>query len=78
MDAYADNLYRFIIKNLKDGPMAQDIIQETFEKLWVKLEDVSGLKVKTYLFTTAYHTMIDYIRKEKRYANVDPGEMSEL
>ena len=73
VDLYADKLYRFVLKNLKDEHMSNDIIQDTFEKLWVKLEDVSGLKVKTYLFTSAYHTMIDYIRKEKRYKNADPA-----
>jgi RNA polymerase sigma factor (sigma-70 family) len=72
VDAYADNLYRFVLKNLKNKAMASDVVQDTFEKLWVKLEDVSGLKVKTYLFTSAYHTMIDYIRREKRYADADP------
>ena len=77
VDAYADNLYRFILKNLKDEHMSRDIIQDTFEKLWLKIEAVSGLKVKTYLFTSAYHTMIDYIRKEKRYKDVDPIEVSE-
>jgi len=74
VDAYSDNLYRFILKNLKNEAMASDVVQDTFEKLWVKLEDVSGLKVKTYLFTSAYHTMIDYIRKEKRYADSDPAD----
>ncbi|MCK4746582.1 MAG: RNA polymerase sigma factor [Bacteroidales bacterium] len=73
VDAYADNLYRFVLKNLKDAHTSNDIVQDTFEKLWMKLEDVSALKVKTYLFTTAYHTMIDYIRKEKRYAGIDPA-----
>ena len=67
VDAHADSLYRFVLKNLRDSAMAEDIIQDTFEKLWMKLEEVSALKVKSYLFTTAYHTMIDYIRKEKRY-----------
>jgi RNA polymerase sigma-70 factor (ECF subfamily) len=66
VDAYADNLFRFVVKNLKDPSLAEDIIQDTFEKLWIKLEEVSALKVKSYLFTSAYHTMIDYIRKEKR------------
>ena len=51
VDAYADSLYRFILKNLRDNAMAEDIIQDTFEKLWVKLEMVSALKVKSYLFT---------------------------
>ncbi|MEZ5069974.1 MAG: RNA polymerase sigma factor [Bacteroidales bacterium] len=79
VDAHADHVYRFVLKNLKDEHMSQDIVQETFEKLWVRLEDVSGEKVKTYLFTTAYHTMIDCIRKEKRYAGLDsaiPAEES--
>ena len=75
VDAYADNLFRFILKNLKDATMAEDIIQDTFEKLWMKLEDVSGLKVKSYLFTSAYHTMIDFIRKERRYLHVDPASL---
>jgi len=77
VDVYADNLYRFILKNLKDAAMAEDIIQDTFEKLWIKLEEVSALKVKSYLFTTAYHTMIDYIRKEKRNRTVDPASLYE-
>ena len=79
VDQYADNLYRFVLKNLKDEHMSGDIVQETYEKLWVKLEGVSFLKVKSYLFTSAYHTMIDYIRKEKRYTGIDsaePGETS--
>lgn len=77
VDAYADNLYRFVLKNLKDEHMSSDIVQETYEKLWMKLEGVSALKVKTYLFTTAYHTMIDFIRKEKRYSGIDPAGLIE-
>jgi len=74
VDKYADNLYRFVLKNLKDVHMSGDIVQESYEKLWIKLEGVSFLKVKTYLFTTAYHTMIDYIRKEKKYAGIDSDD----
>jgi len=77
VDVYADNLYRFILKNLKDAAMAEDIIQDTFEKLWIKLEEVNALKVKSYLFTSAYHTMIDYIRKEKRNRTTDPASLFE-
>ncbi len=77
VDAHADSLYRFILKNLRDIAMTEDIIQDTFEKLWVKLEEVSALKVKSYLFTSAYHTMIDYIRKEKRNVLVDPNTLYE-
>lgn len=78
VDTYADKLYRFVLKNLKNESMSDDIVQETYEKLWVKLEGVSAGKVKTYLFTSAYHTMIDYIRREKRFAGVDPAELEEV
>jgi len=67
VDAHADGLFRFVLKNLRDEHFSRDIVQDTFEKLWVRLETVSARKVKTYLFTSAYHTMIDYIRKERRY-----------
>jgi RNA polymerase sigma factor (sigma-70 family) len=66
VDDYSDGLYRFILKNIKDEEKAKDIIQDTYEKLWTKISNVSYLKVKSYLFTAAYHTMIDTIRKEKR------------
>ena len=76
VDAFADNLFRFVLKNLKDDSTAEDIVQDTFEKLWIKLEEVSAEKVKSYLFTSAYHTMIDYIRKEKRNVVTDPALIS--
>jgi len=71
VDQHADNLYRFILKNVKVEDTARDIIQDTFEKLWIRIERVDGEKVKSYLFTTAYHTMIDYIRKRNRLDDMD-------
>ncbi len=79
VDLYSDGVYRFILKNIKDNERARDIVQDTFEKLWRKVSEVNGEKVKSYLFSTAYHTMIDTIRKESRQTgmeNVPPGEMS--
>ena len=66
VDLYADSLFRFIVKNLKDQDAARDVVQDTFEKMWRKLSSVDFDKAKSYLFTTAYHTMIDNIRKEQR------------
>jgi RNA polymerase sigma-70 factor (ECF subfamily) len=66
VDDHSDGVYRFILKNLKNEEKARDVVQDTYEKLWLKVEEISAEKVKSYLFTTAYHTMIDMIRKEKR------------
>ncbi|MBC7382498.1 MAG: RNA polymerase sigma factor [Bacteroidia bacterium] len=65
VDYYADSLYRFVLKNIRDKDMAHDVVQDTFEKVWLKVENVEVEKAKSYLFTTGYHTMIDKIRKEK-------------
>lgn len=66
VDLYSDGIYRFILKNLRDVEYARDIVQDTFERLWKNLTSVNSQKVKSYLFTTAYHIMIDHIRKNKR------------
>jgi RNA polymerase sigma-70 factor (ECF subfamily) len=66
VDRFSDRLYRFVLKSIKDVHKAEDIVQDSFEKLWKNVDNVNGNKVKSYLFTTAYHTMIDRIRKEKR------------
>jgi len=75
---FADSIFRFILKNLKDEDRSQDVVQETFTKLWIRYADVSYEKSKSYLFTTAYHTMIDMIRKEKNITELDEiNSMSE-
>nr|WP_321353795.1 RNA polymerase sigma factor [uncultured Draconibacterium sp.] len=77
VDNYSDRLYRFVLKSIKDVHMAEDIVQDSFEKLWKNRENVDGKKVKSYLFTTAYHTMIDRIRKEKRSTFVEDLSLPE-
>jgi len=71
VDLYSDGVFRFILKNLKNEERAKDIVQDTFEKLWVNIGNVNPQKVKSYIFTAAYHTMIDVIRKEKRQTNFE-------
>jgi RNA polymerase sigma factor (sigma-70 family) len=71
VDDFSDGIYRFILKNMKNHEMAKDVVQDTYEKLWVKVADVSSDKVRSYLFTTAYHTMIDILRKESRKDDFD-------
>lgn len=66
VDSHSDGVYRFILKSLRDKETAMDIVQDAFEKLWLKHREVSYGKAKSYLFTTAYHRMIDVIRKGQR------------
>ena len=66
VNLYADNVYRFIVKNLRHEEDARDVVQTAFEKLWRNREEVDNTKSKSYLFTVAYNAMIDHLRKVKR------------
>ena len=66
VNLYADNVYRFILKNLRHEEDAKDVVQSAFEKLWVNRVQVDNEKCKSFLFTVAYNQMIDHIRKNKR------------
>ena len=63
---YADNVFRFIVKNLRHEEDARDVVQTAFEKLWMNRASVDNAKSKSYLFTVAYNQMIDHLRKVKR------------
>jgi RNA polymerase sigma factor (sigma-70 family) len=78
VDQYSDRLYRFVLKNIRDEALAEDIIQDTYEKMWIKHDDISSLKAKSYLFMAAYHTLIDYTRKMKKITTIDELEQQEL
>ncbi len=65
VEEYANSIYRFVLKNIKDTEKAKDIVQDTFEKVWKTHADVQYSKAKSYLFSTAYHTLIDSVRRNK-------------
>lgn len=71
VDLFADNLYRFILKNVRDEDEAHDIVQATYEKVWLKAADVAYEKGKSYLFTTAYRTMLARLKQKNRFSPLD-------
>ncbi len=66
VDEYADNLFRFMLKQTRDEASAKDLVQEAFMKLWQKYKEVDYKKAKSYLFTSGYNKMIDNYRKNSR------------
>lgn len=78
VDKYADGIFRFILQRLKNEDVARDVVQDTFAKVWLKKESVAAEKAKSYLFTTAHHTMIDLLRKEKYQKEIESIDQSSL
>ncbi len=71
VENFADPVYRFIRGNLRDESRANDIVQDAFEKLWMHVAEIDFAVARSWLFSTAYHNMIDIIRREKRYSSID-------
>jgi RNA polymerase sigma factor (sigma-70 family) len=71
IELYADNIFRFVVKHTRNKMLADDVVQETFAKVWEKHADVDPEKVKSYLFTTAYHCLVDVMKKESKSASMD-------
>jgi RNA polymerase sigma factor (sigma-70 family) len=78
VEEYSDSVYRFIRANLKDEDRSNDIVQDSYEKLWRNVTDIDYQVVKSWLFTTAYRTMIDIIRKESRIISLEDSSQNDF
>ena len=69
---YSKTLFSFIYYRCGDEDQAQDLVQESFFKLWGNCSNVSHDKVKSYLYTTVNNLFLNDIRAKKialKYAN---------
>jgi RNA polymerase sigma factor (sigma-70 family) len=71
VDQHSDAVYCFILKNIRDEDKASDVVQDSFTKMWEKVKEIPFDKARSYLFTTAYHTLIDTIRRDQRMTVFD-------
>lgn len=76
VDNWSDNVFRFILKHIKDKDKARDIVQDTWEKMWLKVEEITFEKAKSYLFTAAYRTMIDLIRRDAKQGKFEEKKVA--
>lgn len=71
VDCFSDNVYRFILKICHSKELAEDIVQDSYLTLWEHVGEISIEKAKSFLFTTAYHKIIDYFRREKKNSDIE-------
>jgi len=65
-ETIANALFRFIYKKMQARENAENIVQDTFESLWMNKDKVEFEKAKSWLFTTGYRKMIDQLRRDKK------------
>ena len=78
VEQYADRLFRFAFASLHNREQAEDVVQESFARVWERLKTVEFAKAKSYLFTIAHHAMIDEIRQRQQYTNIEDCSPNEL
>lgn len=75
---YINDVYRYLFSLSRSHHVAEDLMQETFYRAFLYLEDYENQKVKSWLFKVAYHTFIDFFRKEKKVAFVGTEELETI
>ncbi len=66
VNQYSNNLFGYAFRFLRNREDAKDIVQDVFEKLWNNRRKVEAEKAKSWLFTTAHNTMINFRKKKGR------------
>ena len=79
MDAYLAGLTAFVRRLIHEPSDAEDIVQETFLRLWQYAPQwKKGGRIKPWLYTTAYRQAIDMKRKTARLKPLDETALASL
>ena len=73
---YTKSIFRFLYKSLKDEAAVNDIVQDCYMKLWQNREKVNPLKIKSWLFSVAHHSMLNYLHSNARHVKLDENLIS--
>jgi RNA polymerase sigma-70 factor (ECF subfamily) len=74
---HSNALYGFAVHFLRNKEDARDVVQDSFEKLWLNCEKVEIEKVKSWLFTCTYNAMINFSVKKQRMISTETGNLPE-
>jgi|SRR5687767_10153904 len=68
-----DKLYRYALRFVKDGEVAEDVVQDVMYKLWQKRGEVDVIEnLEAWLMVLTRNRSLDLLRKAKdSYVNID-------
>lgn len=62
---WVSRLYRFVFQYLKSESATDDVVQETFMRIWINKEKLNPeYSFKSYLFTIAYHFLLKELKRQ--------------
>jgi len=74
---HMNDIYHYLLKLSGHPQTAEDLLQDTFIKAFEHLESYHGEKVRPWLFKVAYHTYVDWYRREKWQIPTNPNLITE-
>lgn len=77
VNAHSGNLYRYLLKLLRQEDDASDLVQDAYLKLWIHKKDIEVDKAKSWLFTTARNAMLNQLKKDKRTESMEKKKFVE-
>ncbi|MCF7825890.1 MAG: RNA polymerase sigma factor [Candidatus Marinimicrobia bacterium] len=79
MREYSPELYHFILRIVSNTEDAQDILQDTFVRVWEKSHQFKGNStVKTWIFRIAINLAYTHLKKRKRWGHLVLDEIKSL
>ncbi|MFD1608519.1 sigma-70 family RNA polymerase sigma factor [Oceanobacillus luteolus] len=72
---YLDDIYRYLFSLCKDHHLVEDLLQETFYRAFININDLNVNNVKPWLFKVSHNLLIDYFRKNKRNILIDEEQL---
>ncbi len=79
-EEHADALHRFAYYKSGDGEQAEDIVQESYLRLWKNCAEVAMDKAKQFLYAVANNLMLDQFKHQKvvmKFQNVQEKRRNE-
>ncbi|MEL7146042.1 MAG: RNA polymerase sigma-70 factor [Bacteroidota bacterium] len=75
-DLYFDAIRNYVFFKVRDTALAEDIVQETFIRLWKKRETIRKETIKSLLYTIANNTVINHFNHMKVVRNHESQVMA--
>ena len=76
---YQSPIRRFFLNlTMGDGPLSDDLAQETFIKAYLNINAFKGISgFSTWLYRIAYNVFYDSVRAQKHYADINEHEINQ-
>ncbi len=70
LDKSGKKIFNYLLKILRNKEDAEDIYQEVFISFYKRYKNINPQLYEPYLFQTAYHKALNYIKKRKKTQTV--------